>query len=237
MRSRYQFCARLFQGSVSEIFLVYDHIQEQCRVLKRIIKHHNNYTDSYLFKIYKREIQMLGWLKADFIPNLIEAFEEEFNYCIVMEYIPGKPLSYYCGNKVNEECKPWYMCLAEHLRTLHRQGVVHLDIKPQNIIVWKNQLFLIDFANSCFLFEPEIMTGISAGYAPMEAGTMEADERSDIYSFGKTCYVLRHGCFPEANKNPDELDTIFLRCFRDQKQDRYANMAEVIKELELLCLG
>ncbi len=237
MTSRFHLCAKLFQGSVSEVFLVYDPIQKQAQVLKRIMKHHCRFSDAYLFKMYKREIQMLGWLKVDFIPNLIETFEDEFGYCIVMEYIAGKTLSYYCGNKINEECKAWYLSLAEHLRTLHRLGVVHLDIKPQNIMVWKNQLFLIDFANSSFLFEQEVMTGVTAGYAPIEAGTIEIDERSDIYSFGKTCYVLRHGCFPELNRENDELDMIFFRCFEEDKKDRYMNMTEVINALERLWLG
>lgn len=73
------------------------------------------------------------------------------------------------------------------------------------------------------------------GYSPMEAGTLQCDERSDIYSFGRTCYVLRHGCFPDEKDSTDALDDLFLRCCREDKKQRYSNMGDVVRELQMLC--
>lgn len=73
------------------------------------------------------------------------------------------------------------------------------------------------------------------GYSPVEAGTISCDERSDIYSFGRTCYVLRHGRFPTDEKSGDALDALFLHCCQEEKEQRFCSMQAVMKELVRLC--
>ena len=73
------------------------------------------------------------------------------------------------------------------------------------------------------------------GYSPIEAGTLNCDERSDIYSFGRTCYVLRHGRFPAAGECGDALDAIFLHCCQEDRDQRFYSMHAVMKELIRLC--
>ncbi|MCC2834313.1 MAG: hypothetical protein ACLUQK_07055 [Clostridium sp.] len=75
------------------------------------------------------------------------------------------------------------------------------------------------------------------GYSPIEAGTKSCDEQSDIYSYGRTCYVLRHGCFPEDNACGDAVDALFLRCCALDKKQRCSSMQEIVEELRQLCIA
>ena len=75
------------------------------------------------------------------------------------------------------------------------------------------------------------------GYSPIEAGTKSCDEQSDIYSYGRTCYVLRHGCFPEDKACGDAVDALFLRCCALDKKQRCSSMQEIVEELRQLCIA
>lgn len=236
MNLRYQILDRLYQGKGCEVFLVRDIVNKQLYALKRINKHQANYSDAYLRAIYQREAGILGWLKHARIPRLITAFEEEHMRFILMEYIPGISLMRMRNAASEVQRYRWYFQLANVLYELHMQEVLHLDIKPQNMLLWKEQLFLLDFATSCFRWEHYGVCARSPGYSPREIGTPQCDERSDIYSYGRCCYVLRHGCFPHTHAQTDALDSVFLTCCAERKEDRYASMQEVMKELERVCI-
>ena len=75
------------------------------------------------------------------------------------------------------------------------------------------------------------------GYSPKEAGTLNCDERSDIYSFGRTCYVLCYGQFPADGACRDALDALLLHCCQEERNQRFGSMQAVMKELVRLCKG
>lgn len=161
MNMRYQICARLYQGSISEIFLVRDIVTAQLYALKRILRHHPKFSDAYLQAVYQREACMLGWLRHGRIPHLISAFEEKAQRCILMEYIPGSPLSRLQGCTEERERMQWCIQLARILQELHQGQILHLDIKPSNLHYWKGSIYLLDFATSRFLQERDVLAAVS----------------------------------------------------------------------------
>lgn len=161
MNLRYRMCACLYRGVISEVFLVQDIVTLQLYAWKRILSHHPGFSDAYLHTIYQREVCMLGWLQHPKIPHLISAFEEASMRCILMEYIPGSPLSKLQGCTEETQRLSWCIQLAELLRDLHEQQIIHLDIKPANLLYWKGSVYLLDFATSRFLQERDPVAAAS----------------------------------------------------------------------------
>lgn len=106
--------------------------------------------------------------------------------------------------------------LASHLSSIHAAGIIHKDIKPQNILVNPdtNVVKLIDFGISSklnvktqHLGNPEVLEGTLAYVSPEQTGRMNrvVDYRTDLYSLGVTFYEVLTGRLPFENRDPMEL--------------------------------
>ena len=234
MNLRYQICACLYQGTACEVFLVRDIVTSQLYALKRIVRHHAEFSDAYLRAVYQREACMLGWLQHERIPHLISAFEEEQYRCILMEYIPGVSLSRIQGCKSG--CSG--ACSWESFSGISMSSRLYIWISSRPICSTGREMsiyWILRPAVFCRnrMSQPRCLPG----YSPKEAGTLNCDERSDIYSFGRTCYVLRHGQFPADGTCRDALDALLLHCCQEEKNQRFSSMQAVMKELVRLCEG
>ena len=159
-------------------------------------------------KKFIKEAQNLAKLKHKSIVSVIDIFEENGTAYYVMEYVSGGSLA----DKVNDgpipepEAVRYISQAASALELVHSKHMMHLDIKPGNILIDKDDnAVVIDFGLSKQYDNEGHQTsttpvGISHGYAPIEqyrrGGVSSFSPAADIYSLGATLYKLVTGDTP-----------------------------------------
>ena len=152
---------------------------------------------------FLREAQLISQLKCRNIVEIYDVFEENNTAYYVMEYIPGGNLNDYVKNSgpmSEQQALSAIAQVANALEYIHDRKILHLDVKPANIMLRdNNEVVLIDFGISKRYDEKGTQTssailGRSRGYAPIEQYKATALEHfspaTDIYSLGATLYYL-----------------------------------------------
>lgn len=169
-----------------------------------------------------KEAQIIAQFDHPHIIHIHDIFEENFTAYYVMEYVDGEPLDTLVklNGKLDEVTTLSYIHqIAAALAYIHQRKILHLDIKPSNILIRHgNRVVLIDFGISKRYDENGSQTsttpaGISKGYAPIEqyrqGGIDIFAPCTDIYSLAATMYKLLSGeTPPEASVIIDEGLTI-----------------------------
>jgi serine/threonine protein kinase len=180
---------------------------------------------------------------------------------IVMEFVEGKTLREARSTVTFKQAVDLGIQIAEGLSAAHEKGIVHRDIKPDNIMVRKDGIAqVMDFglaklAGGVSRLTREGSTVGTAGYmSPEQVQGLEADHRSDIFSLGVLLYELLTGQMPFkgvhetalmyeiVNVDPapmssvkpeidPSLDAVVLECLEKDPRDRYQSAAEVAKDL------
>lgn len=167
----------------------------------------NRYKEKFV-----KEAQTIAALDHRNIIPIYDVFEENNTAYYVMEYIDGESLSDVIkrrGALAEGDAVEYIRQAAEALGYLHDRRIMHLDIKPGNIMVRRkdNRVVLIDFGLSKHYDEQSgeatstTPVGVSHGYAPMEqykqGGVNTFSPETDIYSLGATLYALVVGHAPQ----------------------------------------
>ena len=163
---------------------------------------------SKCLKKFKAEARKIASLNNDHIVSIIDIFDENGTSYYVMKYFDGGSLA----DRIRHAPLPETQALsivreiADALRTIHSNGLLHLDIKPANILFDdRNRAVLIDFGVSKYVDNQKDTTttsslvGFSRGYAPLEqvnATVSSLSPATDIYSLGATLYNLVVGITP-----------------------------------------
>lgn len=150
-------------------------------------------------------------------PNIIRIYDigkEEDTYHIVMEYVEGRSLSEIIREReeINvRETLEIFIQICEALRYAHSQKVIHRDIKPDNIMITKdNKIKVMDFGLACLedrhsLTELGAVMGTIAYFSPEQAKGQPADHRCDIYSLGIVLFEMLTNNLPFEANNPSEM--------------------------------
>ena len=159
---------------------------------------------------FETELTILRALKSPYVPQYLGSGSMATQPYIAMERVDGHPLE----DRIKEgktfsieEVIQIGADLAQAVQSLHSQDAIHLDIKPENILIdQKGKLTLIDFGLSHHerfpdLLAEEMRKGIgSAPYiAPEQIAGVRSDYRSDIFSIGVILYELLTGELPFGN--------------------------------------
>lgn len=215
----------------------------------------------------RREAAFLRDLRHPMLPVVYELFHgdlraeglplPEEGWYLVMEYMEGISLHNYIkqeGSVGEEQACLWGEMLLDVLIYLHTREtpVIYQDLKPDNIIVCRDgSLRLVDFGAAFFRSygkQREGRTAWTAGYGAPEqrgaaGGEAYADERSDIYAFGRTLYYVVTGADP--GKPPygklapslyhpllsPGFERLVERCTMEEPGERYQVAAEVLRDL------
>lgn len=159
-------------------------------------------------KRFKNEAKVMASLQHQGIVTLFDYHEDENGLYLIMEYVEGEELSDQI-NKLNqpmdiEHAKLIMKQVLEAFNYAHKNGIVHRDVKPANILVSKDgYVKVLDFGIAKIVGNEQFSltkTGIQVGTAyymsPEQVKASEIDHRSDIYSLGVTFYEMLAGYCP-----------------------------------------
>ncbi len=208
-------------------------------ILKQINK------KSPLCKGLYQEAKILSDLHHASIPCVFDFVESKEFSCLILQYLPGKTLLSICQTfKLSEKLILSYaILLCDILKYLHsqKQPVLHLDIKPSNLLISESALYLIDFGNA--IRKSDIRRDFfgTRWFAPPEQYEQsKLDERADIYAFGMVLYYMVFGQeyarrkgenIEENNRCSKELSDVIHRCLRLKKTTRYSSVIEIKRRL------
>ncbi|MHC5080611.1 MAG: serine/threonine protein kinase, partial [Planctomycetota bacterium] len=167
--------------------------------------------DAQYINRFEREARMLGSLSH---PNIVQIFDMGKDpgglYYIVMEFVEGGSIGEKLEEPLPEDVALRYAAEAtEGLAAAHRQGILHRDIKPDNLLVDRyGAVKIADFGLARGVHGSVELTGSGAAlgtpaYMAPEQGMGEGvDHRADIYALGATLYTLLTGVYPFPAESP-----------------------------------
>lgn len=209
---------------------------------------------------FKAEARILHFLNHPNLPKVHDYFREDDDLYLVMDLIEGRDLDQVLkedghNGLQGEQVLGWISQVMDALRYCHMKGVIHQDIKPENIILTeKGRVFLVDFGIAGRKVGDDIqgVRGGTDGYCPpeqYESGII--DTRSDIYALGATLYKLVTGITPQKGSErtihdevispiqiSPKLSQVVDACIRKAlslaPEDRYTSILEFQQAIGLI---
>ncbi len=256
--SHYKILEKLGEGGMGVVYKAEDTKLKRTVALKFLppgLETHKPERDRFL-----HEAQAASALNHANVCTIYDIKEEGDQNFIVMEYVEGKTLRQLVPIQKMQDAITYAIQIGEALQEAHSRGVVHRDIKTDNIMVnSKNQIKVMDFGlaklkGSLKLTRTSSTVGTLAYMAPEQIQGGEVDARGDIFSFGIVLYEMLTGQLPfrgehEAammysivNEDPEsvlicrpdlspELDRIIHRALEKDPEDRYQSVADMVSEL------
>ena len=259
---RYEIQEIIGVGGMAIVYKAYDSIDDRIVAVK-VLK------DEYLTnedfrRRFKNESKAIAVLSH---PNIVKVYDVSFGdklQYIVMEYVDGITLKEYIDQQKVLTWKEAVHFTVQILRALqhaHEKGIVHRDIKPQNIMLLEDGTIKVAdfgiarFANS----ETRTITDKAIGsvhyISPEQARGGVTDEKSDIYSVGVMLYEMLTGTLPFESDNavsvaimqmqqdpkrpreindqiPEGLEDITLRAMQKDPAERYASAADMLADID-----
>ena len=225
---RYEIQEVIGVGGMAVVYKAYDSIDDRIVAIK-ILK------DEYLAneefrRRFKNESKAIAVLSH---PNIVKVlnvnYGDKLQY-IVMEYVEGITLKEYIeqqGRLGIKETVHFTMQILRALQHAHDKGIVHRDIKPQNIMLLSNgNIKVTDFGIARFSYsDTKTMTDSAIGsvhyISPEQARGDATDDRADIYSVGVVMYEMLTGQLPFQSEN--SVSVALMQLQSDPKRPRELN--------------
>ena len=262
--TRYEVVEELGKGGMGRVYKALDkEINEEVaiKVLKPEIA-----SDETTVERFRNELKFARKIAHKNICKMYHLAKDADTPYITMEYVAGEDLKSLVKRKgkiTEKEAISIAQHVSEGLVEAHRLGVVHRDLKPQNIMIDTNgDAKIMDFGIARSVEAPGVtQTGIMIGtpdyISPEQAEGEEADQRSDIYALGVILYEMVTGSVPfkgdtalsvalkhkstraldPKDINPqisDDLNKLILICMEKDKELRYQTAGELLEDLKNL---
>ncbi|MDB5040166.1 MAG: putative Serine/threonine protein kinase [Candidatus Eremiobacteraeota bacterium] len=211
LNNRYRVDGLLGNGGMALVYVGTDTLLRR-RVAIKVLRDQYASDDDFV-KRFSYEAQSAAKLSHPNIVNIYDFGVENDAYYIVMELVDGSTL----GELLQEErvlpegvAVDYAIQIASGLAYAHRQGLLHRDVKPANILVTKDDVVkLSDFGiaravseHTLGVTQPGMVMGSVAYISPEQAQNHELDERSDLYSVGVVLYQMLVGALPFSGDTP-----------------------------------
>ena len=257
---RYEIVSKIGTGGMADVYKAKDHKLNRfvaVKVLKAEFRE-----DKTFIRKFRSEAQAAASLTHPNVVNIFDVGDDEGVYYIVMEVIEGITLKEYISKKGKlsiKEATSIAIQVSMGLEAAHSHGIVHRDVKPQNIIISTDgKVKVTDFgiarAASSNTISSNVMGSVHYS-SPEQVRGGYSDEKSDIYSLGITLYEMVTGRVPFDGDTtvaiaikhlqeemvppsvyvedlPYSLEQIITKCTQKSVGRRYDKMEEVIADLK-----
>ncbi len=208
--------------------------------------------DEEAMERFRREAKALAKMSHPHIPAIYDVRFSETRMEIYFAFIEGRPLRELVNQGIipsMDQTKRWFTQVAAALEHAHGLGIVHRDIKPDNIIISVDDenAILVDFGIALTTDDVKKLTGTGyvigtpAYMSPEQSNAGSLDGRSDLYSLGITLYESLSGHLPhpggyqplaDANEAiPPAIDSLIKECLAQDRNLRLPSASEFIKRL------
>ena len=265
IKGRYKLIDERGRGSFATVYVARD--IENNHIYAAKVMHVELSNDDELLARFQREAHILSSFSDPHIVRIDDYGDDNNANYIVMDYIDGQSLKYYMINDGPMEALRalnYARQIAEGLDTAYKQGVVHRDIKPQNILInTKDMVKITDFGlargrETVTLTQSNVFMGTAYYISPEQAESgRSADTRSDLYSVATVLFEMLIGSPPFEGETavdivikhmnekvpsicrirpdlPMEMDMFMQKAMAKNPADRYATPREFIVALEQL---
>src|SRR5215210_863711 len=208
LSGRYRLDAQIGAGGMSTVYLAFDQTLERRVAIK--LMHREIASDSDQLERFRREARAVAQLSHPHIVGVIDAGEDEGRPYIVFEYVEGETLKdriRRMGRLPVDEAIAYAIEIARALGCAHQGGIVHRDIKPQNILIDEEGTAKVtDFGIARSLTEEGLtaegrVLGTTDYVSPEQALGHAVDGRSDVYSLGVVLFEMLTGDVPFHGEN------------------------------------
>jgi Tol biopolymer transport system component/tRNA A-37 threonylcarbamoyl transferase component Bud32 len=262
LANRYEIIEELGKGGMGRVYRVEDTKLKQEIALKLIKP--EIAADKKTIERFRNELKTARMIAHKNVCRMFDFGESEGAHFITMEYVRGEDIKSLI-RKMEQLSAGQVIAIAKQvcdgLVEAHRLGVVHRDLKPQNVMIdTEGNTRIMDFGiarslEAKGLTGAGVMIGTPEYMSPEQVEGKEVDQRSDIYALGVVLYEMVTGRVPfegdtpfsiavkqkseiprppkEINDQiPEDLSRVILRCLEKEKEKRYQSAEELRSELE-----
>lgn len=256
---RYEIVNKIGTGGMSDVYKAKDHTLGRFVAIK-VLKPEFSEDVNFVTK-FRMEAQSAAGLEHPNIVNIYDVGSENGMHYIVMEYVEGITLKTYIekkGQLTFKEAVSIAIQVGRGIEAAHNKGIIHRDIKPQNIIIsTEGKVKVTDFGIARAATSNTISSDVmgSVHYAsPEQARNGFVDGKSDIYSLGIVMYEMVTGRVPfdgdttvavaiqhlqeeivppsaYAPNLPISMEKIILKCTQKNPDRRYESMTALLADL------
>ncbi|NTV81338.1 MAG: protein kinase, partial [Candidatus Aminicenantes bacterium] len=258
---RFEIIEEIGKGGMGTVYKAYDSKIREIVALKLLKP--EIASDIEIIERFRNEIKLARQVSHRHVCRMYDLGEEWLSIYISMEYVPGEDLKSFIRRSGHlNEAKALGLTrqILEGLVEAHRLGVIHRDLKPQNIMIDRDgNAKIMDFGIARSLHTKGITgTGVIIGtpeyMAPEQADGRDVDHRADIYALGAILFEMVTGRVPfegetplsivlkhrsEPPEDPQTLNTqistglsrIILRCLEKKREKRYQTAAAALDDL------